>query len=368
MRTLRFRAAAGALAMLLASMSAIAVEPLRIVVGYQPYDTISYSAVVIRALGLWRKYLPPGTMVEFQDAMQGPIIVKRLQAGTEQIGYLGDMPAVVVSAQRDIAKVNLVASTGYSQGQRCGIVMVRADAPEFKTPQEAMTWLSGKRIATPRGTCADRFLRTLISKRIVEPAEVRHHSLEVLAAKLHAREIDGAVLWDSTATRLGSVVGEGVGRIVATGYSFGMRDAGALVMREDFMRQHPEAAVGWLKAELEAQRYLLDPHNQLAVAEFVHKQTFGVTQRMAWFSLYGAIPPERGGGPIRDEKRFVFDDELRAFFERTYVHLHAAGAIPSSKPAEGAIDDAIARRVAAEAGVRLPLGAIKAQPLESMPK
>ena len=39
-----------------------AAEPVKLTVGYQPYDTISYSAVVIRALELWKKYLPPGSV------------------------------------------------------------------------------------------------------------------------------------------------------------------------------------------------------------------------------------------------------------------------------------------------------------------
>lgn len=48
-----------------------AAEPVKLVVGYQPYDTISYSAAVIRALDLWKKYLPAGSEVEFQNALQG---------------------------------------------------------------------------------------------------------------------------------------------------------------------------------------------------------------------------------------------------------------------------------------------------------
>ena len=44
----------------LAAGTAAAAEPVKLVVGYQPYDTISYSAVVIRALELWKKHLPPG--------------------------------------------------------------------------------------------------------------------------------------------------------------------------------------------------------------------------------------------------------------------------------------------------------------------
>ena len=40
--------------------AAEAADPVKLVVGYQPYDTISYSAAVIRALDLWKKYLPAG--------------------------------------------------------------------------------------------------------------------------------------------------------------------------------------------------------------------------------------------------------------------------------------------------------------------
>ena len=73
---------------------AAAADPVKLVVGYQPYDTISYSAVVIRALDLWKKHLPQGSEVEFQTALQGSIIVNNMLANKQQIGYLGDMPAV----------------------------------------------------------------------------------------------------------------------------------------------------------------------------------------------------------------------------------------------------------------------------------
>ena len=87
----------GALAAMLVTMSAgwfhpgvaLAADPVKLVVGYQPYDTISYSAVVIRALGLWKKHLPPGSEVEFQNALQGSIIVNQMLANKQQIGYLG---------------------------------------------------------------------------------------------------------------------------------------------------------------------------------------------------------------------------------------------------------------------------------------
>ena len=80
------RALAVALLTLLVACRAFAAEPVKLTIGYQPYDTISYSAVVIRALELWKKYLPPGSEVEFQAALQGSIIVNQLLANTQQIG------------------------------------------------------------------------------------------------------------------------------------------------------------------------------------------------------------------------------------------------------------------------------------------
>ena len=46
------------------------------------------------------------------------------------IGYLSDMPAVVATTKRSVAPINLVANTGLSDGQRCNVTMVRADAPK----------------------------------------------------------------------------------------------------------------------------------------------------------------------------------------------------------------------------------------------
>src|SRR5204862_8019917 len=103
-----------------------AAEPVNLTVGYQPYDTISYSAVVIRGLELWKKHLPAGSTVDFQAALQGAIIVNAMLADKQQIGYLGDMPAVVSTAKTKQASVKLVASTGLAAGQRGNLIMVRA--------------------------------------------------------------------------------------------------------------------------------------------------------------------------------------------------------------------------------------------------
>lgn len=362
------RALAGAtMALALATAQGQAAEPVHLVVGYQPYDTISYSAAVIRAKELWKKHLPPGSTVEFEAALQGSIIVNAMIADKQQIGYLGDMPAVVSTTKTKQAPIKLVANTGFSAGQRCNVVMVRADAPNFKDAKEAVKWLDGKVIATPKGSCADRFLRQVVEKSGIKPAEILNQSIEVITTNFRVKKIDGAVLWEPSVSRIGDFVGEGVAREVATGNSFGIPDAGFIAMRADFTSKNPEVAKAWLATELEAQKYILDPKNWAEVGRIVQGQTEGITPRMAWFSLFGRIPDDRGGSAIRDTKPFTFSDEIRKHVDSTYTFLHEVKVIDVDKAPEGAIDDSLAQAVLKEAGATSPLGEIKALDVSQAP-
>lgn len=345
-----------------------ASEPVNITVGYQPYDTISYSAAVIKALDLWKKYLPEGSHVEFEAALQGSIIVNAMVADKQQIGYLGDMPAVVSTTKTDIAPIKLVVSTGLSDGQRCNVIMVRSDAPDFKTPEEAVKWLDGKTLATPKGSCADRFLRTVIEKTGITPKEILNQSLEVIATNFRVKKIDGAVLWEPTVSRIGNLVGDGVAKIVATGYTFKTPDAGFVAMRSEFVEKHPDIAKAWLKTELEAQQFILDPKNWVKVAEIVAGQTTGITPTMAWNSLFGAVPANCGGSPQRDTKPFIFTPQVHELLDGTYSFLKLAKVINVDKAPEGAIDDSIARQVVKESNAPTPLGVIIPKDISQAPK
>jgi NitT/TauT family transport system substrate-binding protein len=246
--------------------------------------------------------------------------------------------------------------------------MVRSDAPAFKSAEEAVTWLDGKVLATPRGSCADRFLRQVIEMKGIKPKEVLNQSIEVIATNFRARRIDAAALWEPTVSRIGDFVGEGIAREVITGHPFEMPDGGFIAMREDFATGQAEIAKAWMKAELEAQLFLLDPKNWEKVADLVRSQTEGISTRMAWFSLFGAVPPERGGSPLRDEKPFTFDARVRKHLETIYAFLSKAQVIDVDKAPPGAIDDSLAVTVAKEAGQAVPLGVITPLDLSQAPK
>jgi len=229
--------------------------PVKLVVGYQPYYTQAWSGVVMRGKKFYEKYLPKGSEVEFQIGLQGAIIVNNLLAGKQNIGYMGDMPAIVSTTKQDVADVRLVANLGLAFDQ-CNAFLVRNDAPQFKDAQEAIKWLNGKTVAVPKGSCTDRFAQAVLRKSSIEPKEYLNQNIEVITSNFRAGKIDAAVMWEPTTSRL---VEEGLARLVATGASVQENDGGFLGMRADLIKQRPDVVKAWLEAELDAQLFLADP-------------------------------------------------------------------------------------------------------------
>src|SRR5258708_1321494 len=94
--------------------------PVKLVVGYQPYSTKSWSGLGMRGKKFYEKYLAKGSEVEFQIGLQGAIIVNNMLAGKQNIGYMGDMPAIVSTTKQDVADIRLVGVLGLGYDQ-CNI-------------------------------------------------------------------------------------------------------------------------------------------------------------------------------------------------------------------------------------------------------
>lgn len=138
-------------------------DPIHLVVGYQPYYTESWSGVVMQPMKFYEKYLPKGSTVEFSIGLQGAVIVNAMLAGKQDIGYMGDMPAIVSTTKQNVADLRIVATAGLGFDQ-CNIFLARKDAPNFANQQDAIKWLNGKRVAVPKGSCTDRFCTSRVQE------------------------------------------------------------------------------------------------------------------------------------------------------------------------------------------------------------
>ena len=88
----------------------------KFVVGYQPYDTISYQAIINAELGLWKKYVPKGTEIEFQGALQGTVVANNMLADKAHVGYMSVMPATILCSKPEQAEIKMVATFGHVRG------------------------------------------------------------------------------------------------------------------------------------------------------------------------------------------------------------------------------------------------------------
>src|SRR5689334_24800200 len=76
--------------------------PVHLVIGYQPYYTQAWSAVIQKEMKPWDKYLPKGSTVEWEIGLQGAIVGNAMLADKNDIGYMGDMPTIVAISKRNV--------------------------------------------------------------------------------------------------------------------------------------------------------------------------------------------------------------------------------------------------------------------------
>ena len=250
-------------------------QPIELVIGYQPYYTESWSGVIMRDKKFYEKYLPKGSNVTFQVGLQGAIIVNGMLAGKVDIGYVGDMPGIVSTSHAEVRDIRIVSVLGLSYDQ-CNIFLVRTDAPEFKSPEEAIKWLDGKSVAVPKGSCTDRFAQAVFKRFGIKPSEYLNQSIEVITSGFRAKKLDAAVLWEPTASRL---ILDNLARQVATGASVKERDGGFMVMPQALIEQRPDIVKAWLEAELDAELYFADPKNAADIAKMAVGQTTGFPEK-----------------------------------------------------------------------------------------
>ena len=342
-------------------------EPVKLVIGYQPYYTESWSGVVVNGKELWKKHLPAGSTAEFQVGLQGAIIVNAMTGEKQHIGYVGDMPGIVATFRnlpdRGGTDIRIVGALGTSK-QQCNIFLVRNDAPEFKDGKEAVKWMDGKDTSSPHGSCTDRFARLAFEKSGIKPKSYLNQNIEVITTNFRAGKLDAAVIWEPTATK---IVQSGLARRAASGEDFDALDGGLLIMLNDLVKGRPDVVKGWMEAELDAQLFLSDPKNATEVSQLAEKQTEQIDRKVLWASLYGENPKNQGGGDVRVQLDFVVNDRVQSLLKDATAFLNGLPNKPAATPTirEGGVDDSIAREVLKARGLTSPVGVIKAQPLSA---
>ena len=130
---------------------------------------------------------------------------------------------------------------------------------------------------------------------------------------------------------------------------YGEADANAIVMRDDFIKEHRDIAKAWLKANIEALFFMRE--EPLQVIDYVKNELPGYSKEVLWNAIYGNLPAETGAGEIVMTGQMALTDEMRDMLQRGYDFLHEINVVVEPAFAEGAIQDDLINEVFDELGL-----------------
>ena len=294
--------------------------------------------------------------MNFQVGLQGSIIVSQLLAGKQHIGYMGDMPAIVGASKRQIARPAHRRHARRRRSDQCDVFLVRNDAPEF-ADAEGSDQVDGRQ---DRRHAAGQLHRPHRAGDVQaggrQARGVPEPALDVITSNFQSGKIDAAMVWEPTASRLVNAGPRQAGRPAAPAST--QTDAGFLVMSQELLKDRPDVAEAWLKAELDAQRYLADPANADEIAAIAKEQTQGFEEQDLWDALYKKWARDKGGSEdgVRIRLPFLVTDDAQAHIAESASFLADIKAIAGDLPAD-VVDDSVAEKVL---GSQDPPGEIKA--------
>jgi NitT/TauT family transport system substrate-binding protein len=263
----------------------------------------------------------------------------------------------VSTSHADVRDLRIVSVLGLGYDQ-CNAFLVRTDAPEFKSSDEAIKWLNGKTVAVPKGSCTDRFAQAVFKRFNIAPSEYLNQSIEVITSGFRAKKLDAAVMWEPTTSRLEL---DKLARKVATGASVNERDGGFMSMPQALIAQRPDIVKAWLQAELDAEEYFADPKNAMEIAGMAASQTTGFPQKALWQSAFGSSPKATGGTDIRITLAYGFTPDATELIQKASKFLVEIKSINAEIRPDAVMPQFTAEILKAR-GLTAPVGEVKAQP------
>lgn len=332
-------------------------EPIHLVVAHPCCYSEVWSVFVNSGKELWKKYLPKGSTVEYSVGLQGAVVVNQMLAGKAQIGYMGDLPAFTATTKTQVADVRIVASTAMAYDQ-CYVFIVRKDAPEFKDADEALKWVNGKTVATPKGSCTDDFVQKLFKRTGTVAGSYLSQNIEVISSGFKSGGLDAAAVWEPNAANL---VEAGLARRVASGKTINEKGGGFVVMQAELIQQRPDVVKAWLQAELDAQIWMADSVHAKEMIDIIKSRVTGFSDKGLYNAIYGAYSAKEGGNDVRLYLPYTITPEVIALVDRGVAFLKGNKVINVDKLRDDAIMPSFTQEILKERGLTSPVGLVKAQ-------
>src|ERR1700757_4434359 len=242
-----------AISVFLASPLAMAQTPVTIRIGAFPNITHP-QAMVGKANGEFEKAMGPGVKIDWKTFNAGPAAIEALFAGAIDMTYIGPNPTITGYVRSNGEALRVIA--GAASG---GAALIVNNDAGIQKPAD----FHGKKIASPQlGNTQDVALRSWLRANGLKSTD-KGGEVQVLPLAnpdqltlFLKKELDAAWAPEPWATRL---IREGNGRLFLderTLWPHGDFITAHLIVRTEFLRQHPGLVKNWIRAHVELTEWI----------------------------------------------------------------------------------------------------------------
>ncbi len=237
-------------------------DTVRVVVGYQSKTINTVTAgTLLRAQGYLEQRLQTLTdstgveySVEWQDYDTGAPITAQMVAEKIDIGSMGDYPMLINGSRTQSnpnAETEIVSVTGYNPKGALNMVVV---PPE--SPARSLTDLAGQKISASVGSAGHGTLVQALDRAGVDSdtdVEVLNQQPQVGSSALESGQVAALsqfVAWP------GLLVFQDKAQLLYDGAELNVPTLHGVVVRESYAADHPEVLDAFLRAQLDATRFI----------------------------------------------------------------------------------------------------------------
>lgn len=177
-----------------------------------------------------------GVSVKWTSFISGPPMNEAFAAGDEDIGFIGDTPAIIAKAAGQDNRIVAIASTAPK-----ALAIVVPKNSKITKPAD----LKGKKVAAVKGSYAHHLLALVLQEAGLTTDDTKFINMTMadIGTSLVNGDIDAGAVWDPLLTNLED---QGEIRVLADGTGI-KKGAVVLVARNDFATKNPKVLETFLK-------------------------------------------------------------------------------------------------------------------------
>jgi sulfonate transport system substrate-binding protein len=235
-------------------------------IGAQPFPLYS-SIYVAKELGFLKEELDAiGAKFEWTEFNSGPLVNEAVAAGTQDIGFMADQPAITAKASGQ--PIQIISNVAY--GEKALALLVPVNSAITKVEE-----LKGKTVALVVGSYAQHLLVLLLEKAglTINDIELVNIPASEQPATLASGQVDAIVIWEQYISQLEA---SGVAKVIADGA--GVKRGNMVTYAvTSYAEKHPLVIQAYIKASQRASDYIAG--NPKAAAAAIAKN-FGVSNEV----------------------------------------------------------------------------------------